>query len=695
MFSRWARLPGKTLQFMRSPDTGGFLAIALLIGVAVGLGAAALVYALDGVEYLRDLFIEDGLDGARWGLLVTVPLGILLAWVIARKWAPEVAGDGVPEVSAALVVRGGYLSTRSIPLKIIATALTLGGGGSAGREGPIVHIGGAIGSSIARHTGLGEDKVRSLLAAGAAAGIGASFNAPIAGMLFALEVILGSFAVKHMSAVVLASVSAAVTLRSIVPKDEILGAALYSLNDPRELILYAGLSVVAVAAAYLFLRLLDLSEGFARDRLPKPWLRPITLGLAVAGLAMWEPRLLGTGQRFLGELLTIQDIGEQFSVDLFAVRVLFLLALAKIVATSLTIAAGGSGGAFLPSLFIGATLGTGYAQMVSKVWTVSDIRPGAFAVVGMATVFAAVARAPLTAILIVFEVTGANDYGLVLPLMLSATVASFVADRVHPESVYTMALARRGIKLVRAGEVDILDTVRVGDVMFAMGIELAPTTPIGDAARVMNERRFHGIPVVEKGRLVGIITITDLIKTGPTGIVADAMTSRPVTVTPSTRVSDALARMASLGVGRLPVVDDADPSRLVGMFRREEAVKAYHLALGTSTDHSLARERLRQRTASEAHYFEFRVPPGSIADGRSVREVAWPEGATIVSVRRGTSVIVPQGSTVLHRDDVITAFGTDSSRATMIERMNAGADQATAEILLSELDDAATDPGPT
>lgn len=668
---------------MRSPESGGFLGISLLIGVVVGVGAAGLVYSMELIGVLREQAV-DVVGGHHWTYLATVPVGILVAWWVAGRFAPEVEGDGVPEVAAALAVRGGYLSTRSIPLKILTTALTVGSGGSAGREGPIVQIGGAIGSSIARHSGLGEDKVRSLLAAGAAAGLGASFNAPIAGMLFALEVILGSFAVKHMSAVVLASVAAAVTLRSIVPQEEILRAAPYTLGHPAELVLYMGLALVVVVAGFMFLRLLDMCENFVRRRVRVGWMRPVGFGVIVGAIVLWEPRLLGTGQEVMGSLLTLQDLGEQFDVTLLTVRVLALLTLGKIVATSFTIAGGGSGGTFLPSMFIGTTAGVGFAQLVAPYWTISQIKPGAFAVVGMATMIAVVARAPLTAILIVFEVTGARDYGLVLPLMLSATLAGFVADRVHPESVYTMALARRGIKLVRAGEVDILDTVTVGEVMFDMGVSFHPATTVAQAADLMARRHSHGIPVIDEGRLAGIITISDVERARPEDTVGSAMTARPVTVVPSTPVSEALARMAGLGVGRLPVVAEDDPGRLVGMFRREEAVKAYHRALGASTDQALARERLQLRTDSGAHFYDFRVPAGSIADGKLVREVVWPQGSTIVSIRRGTAVIVPQGATRLHRDDVVTAFGTDESRTAMVERMNAGADEPTAELILDE-----------
>ncbi len=207
----WRRLVSP----FRQRGTAVFLALSLVVGAVVGLAAAALIGALeligDGVGMLG-----EAIDSDRFAVMLALPAGILVAWWIARRFAPETTGDGVPEATEALAIRSGYIPTRAAPLKIVNTALTLGSGGSGGREGPIVLIGGSIGSSIARHTGLGEDRVRSLVAAGAGAAIGASFNAPIAGMLFAMEVILGNFAIRHLNAVVVASVTAAVTTRSIV-----------------------------------------------------------------------------------------------------------------------------------------------------------------------------------------------------------------------------------------------------------------------------------------------------------------------------------------------------------------------------------------------------------------------------------------------------------------------------------------------
>jgi CIC family chloride channel protein len=370
--------------------------------------------------------------------------------------------------------------------------------------------------------------------------------------------------------------------------------------------------------------------------------------------------------------------------------VLILLALGKALATSLTISSGGSGGAFMPSLFMGAAVGAGFARLVDPIWTGStDLESGAFAVVGMAAMFAVVGRAPLTSILIVFEVTGARDYGLILPLMLAATLGTFLAEWFMRDSVYTLALKRKGISLTRTGEVDILDTVTVGSVMASVPFVASPGESIRDIEQKLNAHRSHGVPVVEDGELIGIVTVTDISRHADNddGIdVGQVMTPRPVTVDPEAPVSRALERMAALGVGRLPVVAVDDPRRLVGIFRREEAVRAYHEALTSTTDHHLHRLRLTQRTHPDAGYYDFRIPLGSMADGRKVREVSWPEGSTLVSVRRNRDVLVPTGDTSLLAGDVVTAFGTPASRQRMIDRLNAGADEPTAEILLEDIE---------
>ena len=637
---------------LRSPfaarGAAAFMGLSLAVGIVVGLAAAGLIGAIEGVAELVHRAVDA--VGSEVVFFVSIPAGLVAAWWISHRFAPDVSGDGVPAAAEALAIRSGYIPWRTAPLKFLATVATVGPGGSAGREGPIVQIGSAIGSFIARSTGLGEDRVRSLVAAGAGAAIGASFNAPIAGMMFALEVILGNFALRHLNAVVVASVAAAVTTRSIVGQDLILRAIPHQLNDWRELILYAGVGVAAAVVGWLFLRLLDIVETTPL-RVPR-WTRPLVFGLAIAGIGMWESEVLGTGESVVGRLLDLLTTQQEIW------WVLLALGGAKLVATVLTLGSHGSGGAFMPSLFMGAALGAGVADLLGPFWSISTIQPGAFAVVGMAATFAAVARAPLTSILIVFEITG--DYGLVLPLMLAASLATFLADRFHPESVYTMALTRRGIRLTRRGEVDVLDTVSVGSV--ASPIVAIVTTDMTTAAvqALLDHHRHHGLAVVDRGELVGVITVTDILRTGgpsEEGVTRTAMTPRPVTATPGTPVSEALERMAALGIGRIPVVADDDPTRLVGLFRREDAVTAYHMALGQEVRHEIDSERLRTRIDPGARFRDVVIPVGSLADGRLLKEVPVPSGCTIVSVRRGVTVIVPEGNTRILAGDVMTVFG--------------------------------------
>jgi CIC family chloride channel protein len=685
---RWRQLPA--VDVITDRDTTGFLALSALVGVGVGVGAAALVLVIDGIAQGFDT-LESLVDGQRWWVVIAVPLGFLVAWWVAKRFAPEVEGDGVPDVIAALGVRDGRIRGRVVPAKIVATALTLGGGGSGGREGPIVQIGAAVGSVISRFFHLGPDQIRSLVAAGAGAGIGASFNAPIAGMLFAMEVILGSFAVRHLSAIVIASVVAAITSRSIVGEELTIRAASYTLEDPRQLIVFLLLSVVAAFAGVGLLRGVDVLDRWRLARANLKGWRPVIFGLVVGAIGLVEPDVLGTGQEFLSRILVESDLVERAGIAGTVWWALVLIALAKLVATAFTTTSGAAGGAFFPSLFIGASLGAGLGRLLEPIWGFGTLKPGSLALVGMATVIAAVARAPLTAMMIAFELTGARDYGLVLPLMLGTVMATFIADRFHNESLYTGTLRRRGIKFAPHGEGDLLDTVIVGDVMHQPHATANPDQTLAEAQQRMSRYKYNGLAVLDDGLVVGVVTVADVIRAGgpsDTVRVSEVMTARPVTVTPNTPVSRAMERLASLGIGRLPVVAEDGSGKFVGLFRREEAVRAYHRALGNRTDRELGRRRLDQRTDPGVAYYDFRVPPGSIADGKLVREVAWPEGSTLVSIRRDREVIVPSGATSLLAGDVITAFGTPSSRGEMIERLNAGADEPTAEVSLEEIREA-------
>lgn len=639
----------------QSRGTASFLLAAVVLGVLVGFATAILAWGIDGVETLtREL--SEWTTWERGLFFVVIPVGIFISWMLNRIWGPGVSGGGVTETMIGLSIHGGYLPTRVVPAKLLATAAVLGTGGSGGREGPIALIGATIGSSFARYTGFDHDRIRSLVAAGAGAGIGASFNAPIAGMLFAMEVILGSFAIRHLNAVVIASVGAAVTSHLLLGEELFLTSPPHTLGSFAELFLYVLLAVVAVAFGLLYLRVLD---GTAKLKMPMRfprWTTPIVAGIIVAAIGVFWPESLGTGREFLSGILALDSVDQ---VSLGAITLL-VIAVAKIVTSALTRSGGGSAGSFMPSLVIGGSVGAGFALLIAPLWSMSDLSPGAFAIVGMACALATIARAPMTSVIIVFELTG--NYELVLPLMLGAALATYASDRFHPDSAYTLPLRRRGISLPRNEDIDLLDTVEVRSVMQETGEVLRPWNTLAEAAEYFDMSSHHGAPVLnDQEQLVGMLTLSDIADAGgpsQTLTVAAAMSPDVITVIPDATVSEALSRMASLRVGRLPVVSAVDQRDVVGMFRRESVVKAYDSALSMSTGRELYRERNRIRTQPGADFFEVVVPAKSVVANSLVADIAWPPDSVLVSIRRGSSVMVPHGRTTIRAGDAITGFGS-------------------------------------
>jgi len=650
----------RLLRWLRPASGPGLLLLALLVGIGAGVGAAVLIWSIDFVARGTHWAMSSGIL-TSWWMLLTVPVGMFLAWSVTAVFAPEVAGHGVPQIITALTLRGGEMRARIIPLKTVATALTIGAGGSAGREGSIAQIGSGVGSVVAKLTRIPEPEMRALVAAGAGAGIAATFNAPISGMFFALEVILRDISVRHLHTVVVAAVAGAVVSHTLIGDELTFQVRPYSLDDPWQLILYAGLGLLAVVLAILFIEALDRGLfGFAS--LPS-WSRPLLFGLVVAAIGFAFPEVLGTGQTFIQRLLE----GEVHR----AWWLFLLIALAKPLATSATLGGKGAGGIFMPSLFMGATAGTAFAEVARGFWQRSTIDSGAFALVGMAAAFSAVARAPLTSILIVFEITG--DYGLVMPLMLAVATATFLTNRFHPESAYTAPLVRMGIHVGTPAHVDLLDTVKVGDLGLPPPVTVPPTATLGEVRGVLQRQRLHGVPVVNgDGHLLGIVAESDILRAGgPSDQVtaADAMTKNPVTVTESMPVSEVLERMAVLGVGRLPVVAEDDPQRLIGMFRREDAINAYHLALGAASRQDRLPERTRVRRSDTTRFFDFEILPESPAAGKKIKEVSWPEGTLVVAIHRGNEVLVASGDEILKPGDALTIFGDEVAERRLRERL--------------------------
>ncbi len=626
-----------------------------MLGVLVGLGAATLVLTIQELAKLVEYLDERA--GFEFVIVIAVVLGMVLTWAVDYFLGPGVAGGGVGEVMTSLSLEAGYLPSRLVPGKIIATGLSLGTGASGGREGPIVLIGAAIGSAFARSSRYGQDEMQAFVAAGAGAGIGAVFNAPIAGMLFALEVLLGSISLRHLNSVVVVSVAASVTTHAIVGEDSFLRSPAYRMDDPRQLVMFALLAIVMVAFGFLYLKLMHFADT-AGTKLKPGWVKPGLAGLTVGLIGLMRPEALGTGQEFLRTLL--RSVRPGF----LSVGLLFLIAVSKIVTASVTHGGGGSVGSFMPAMVVGGTIGAGFGLLLANVWTVSAVSPGAYALVGMAAMLTVVVRAPLTAILLVFELTG--SYGMVLPLALTSIIATVIADRIHPGSTYISALRRRGIHLPQHEDRDVLDTVLVRDVM-AWVPTINGSASIAELDELLTETGHHGVPVVnDNGAMVGIVTVTDLeaisLLAETTEIPISAiMTKQPISASPTMPVSAALARMASLGLGRLPVIDAS--GKLIGMFRRESVVRAYDHALTRSTSNALYRERVNLRGNRQADFFEILVRDESPVAGHEVKEIAWPSEATLVSIRRYQSVLIPHGDTRIQVGDELTVFCQAPNRA--------------------------------
>jgi len=643
------------------------LALAGLTGVLTGTMVWVL---LTWLEFVQHLAWSERVPA--WQLVVVPTVGGLLVGILVSRLVPEAKGGGVVTTMEALALRGGRLRGR-VPLAgTLATGLALGTGASGGREGPVVLIGGAIGSAVARLLPLDEQRTRSMVAAGAAAGIGATFNAPIGGMLFAIELLLGGIRrAGALQAVVVASVVSAVTARQLVGEGLPLfqAPAGLGLGEPVELLLYAGLGLTAVLAAWGFRSVGTWSRQLFSRISTRAGL-PISValgGFGVGLIALVFPEVLGEGSELPGipgnrePIQAMLDGG--FGLEWSAAGFLVLLALAKLVATSLSSGSGSAVGIFAPTLFTGAALGGAFGIAATQLITTETADPAGFALVGMAAVFAATVRAPLTAILIVFELTG--SYDLVLPLMLAVGIAMFTTEMLGWESVYLWHLRKRGVIYGQTDDLDVLQLVSVEEVISQTDATVAPEIPIEELRARFVAEGHHGYLVVDGlQRLVGVVTASDLERPGDTA--GEVCTRRVVSVGPADPVFRAVRRMASLDVGRVPVLDPID-RRVVGVFRRGDVVRAYQRGITRSLGAQQRAQAGRLRDLSGVRFIEVVIAPDSPLADTLVRDVAWPRNTVLTSIRRAGEVVIPTGDTHLEPgDELVVLTGHDDDVSALL-----------------------------
>ncbi len=494
------------------------MVLALLVGVGAGLGAVAFRYMIVGFTYLftgHHDFSAAGhasnplISGAGiWFVLAVPVVGGLIYGPLVSRFAPEARGHGVPEVMYAVDRQGGRMRAQVPIVKSLASALCIGSGGSVGREGPIVQIGSALGSVVGQLFRLPESHLRLLVACGAAGGIAATFNAPIAGVFFALELILRNFETRSFGLVVLSSITADAIGRAAFGNHPFLSLPSFTFSSPLELLLYAGLGVLATAVGLGFIRVLYSGEDVA-DRLwgHRPeWLRPAVGGVLLGVLLLAVPEMYGVGYPVLQNAVSGR----------YVILVLVGLLAAKILATSLTMWIGGSGGVFAPSLFMGAMLGSAYGAIAHGLFPELAISAGAYGLVGMGAVFAATSRAPITAVLIIFELTG--DYRIILPLMFAIVLATTLSNAVSADTIYTLKLRRRGIDLDSAPRTSALAGVSVAQAMGDLPQPLAPEQPLRDIVTCFSAAGVNTLPVLAAdGALLGVIDAADVEQSLPRG----------------------------------------------------------------------------------------------------------------------------------------------------------------------------------
>ena len=397
----------------------------------------------------------------------------------------------------AVAENGGRIRPRVAIVKSLASALCIGSGGSVGREGPIVQIGSALGSTLGQLLRVPESRLRLLVACGAAGGIAATFNAPIAGVVFALELILRDFEAESFGVVVLSSVAANVVGRSAFGSAAFLPLPAFQIVSLWEYGLYAGLGVVSALGGVVFIRVLygleDLADAIWRG---PEWLRPAVGGGLLGLLLLLLPQMYGVGYPVLE-----RAIGGRYGIGL-----LCILLVGKIIATSLTIAIGGSGGVFAPSLFMGAMLGTAYGDALHALLPHVAGPSGAYGLVGMGAVFAAAARAPMTAVIIIFELTG--DYQIILPLMFSVSLAAGVGNLLSSDTIYTLKLRRRGIDITRKHGPNLMAILKVHDAMQPIPPDLPLDLPLDQAIARFTTQGHDALPAVDSaGQYQGTVTM--------------------------------------------------------------------------------------------------------------------------------------------------------------------------------------------
>jgi CIC family chloride channel protein len=643
---------------------GGYGAIAFrkLIAFFTDLGWGSFT-GMHGQELLT-----MAMAAPFWVRVLVPAVGGFFVGAIVFYFAHEAKGHGVPEVMEAVALRDGRMRIRLIVAKSFASAMCIGSGGSVGREGPIVQIGSAIGSAAGQLFKMDGDRLKTMVACGAAAGIAATFNAPMAGTLFALEVILRQFASAQFIPIMVSSVVATAISRYYLGNFPAFQVTPYDLHSYGELPLYLVLGILAGVVAHVFTKVLYGMEDFFEDIKMPALAKPFIGGAIIGCMGIFFPQIYGVGYETITQVL---------QENLLGLTLVALLA-AKILATSMTIGSGGSGGIFAPSLFMGAVLGGAFGSAVHGLFPMLTATPGAYALVGMGAVVAGTTRAPVAAVLIIFEMT--SDYHIILPLMFACTFGLVISTLLSSESIYTMKLVRRGVNIFAGKDLNVLRSIKVAQVM-RPDIEIVPPSiGLSDLlSRMTASHRsdFFVVSPAEKSRIKGHICLEcirpilkDYDAVSRIIVADDVMDKNFAVVKPSDSLDMALQLFGKFRMEEIPVVDKGE---VVGTVSRNDVIETYNremfkknAASGFATSFHMYEKTRPEHMAVLGEFLIREVPaPAGFID-KSLGELAIREkyGATVLTIKRrpeekggGYTYIYPDSSTKILKGDIIVTFG--------------------------------------
>ncbi len=552
------------------------LILAALLGFIAGFASTFFRWMIEFFESVFSIkgFSLAGIPPQMYPfLLPLMPMvGGCFIGLICKFFPNAVKENGVHKVMYAVALNDGKVRKRTITTCAVTSSITIGSGGSAGREGPTVQIGAAVGSALGQWLHLSTERMRVLVGCGAAAGIAASFNAPLAGVLFALEIILGDFTIHTFSPIIIASVIGTVTGRALEGNEVTFNVPVHELVHPTEIIFYLALGMLCGIVARLFTFTYFYTQALFEEKINIPnYLKPALGGFIVGMISIVLPQILGNGYDFMEQALT----GQMFW------GLAFILVFMKIMCTSITLGSGGMGGVFAPSLFVGAMLGTAFGSSVHGVFPTLTASPETYSVVGMGAVAGAVMQAPLTNILMLFELT--NDYTLILPIMVSCIAASYTYQRFTKHSLYVQYLLNKGINIRHGREVSIMNSVKVRDVMNTEFTTIAQEMPFRKVLETISYSKNFYFPILDnKGDMTGILSFSDIREMmfeeqlGDLLVAEELATHKVQVLTPEQNLNEAMEIFSQLDVDQLPVVRNDDKAKVIGMLTRGDVMAAYN-----------------------------------------------------------------------------------------------------------------------